>query len=92
MQTAAGTYNDKVVRQFAIATVLWGVVGMALAMLLAALYIPWVVGLLRFAPLPAHELAAACGLGVLSVVWFEAIKGLQRRQGRPARAVQADHS
>ena len=59
-------------------TMLWVVVGMAMAMLMAALYVPWVVGLLRFAPLPVHELAAACGLGVLSVVWFEAIKWMLR--------------
>jgi len=28
MQAITGTYNDKVVRQFAVATVLWGIVGM----------------------------------------------------------------
>ena len=58
---------------------LWGVVGLAWMLLLAALYIPWAVGVLRFAPLPAHELAAACGLGLLSVLWFEGIKWARRR-------------
>ncbi|MEO8297469.1 MAG: cation-translocating P-type ATPase C-terminal domain-containing protein [Burkholderiales bacterium] len=58
---------------------LWGVVGSAWLLLLAALYIPWAVDVLRFAPLPAHELAAACGLGLLSVVWFEGIKWVRRR-------------
>jgi Ca2+-transporting ATPase len=58
---------------------LWGVVGSACLLLLAALYIPWAVDVLRFAPLPAHELAAACGLGLLSVVWFEGIKWVRRR-------------
>ena len=58
---------------------LWGVVGLALALLLAALYVPWAVGVLRFAPLPAPELAAACGLGLLSVLWFEGIKWARRR-------------
>jgi P-type Ca2+ transporter type 2C len=62
---------------------LWVVVGLALALLLAALYVPWAVGVLRFAPLPAHELAAACGLGLLSVVWFEGIKWARRRTGKP---------
>ena len=62
---------------------LWVVVGLALALLLAALYIPWAVGVLRFAPLPAHELAAACALGLLSVVWFEGIKWLRRRSRKP---------
>ncbi len=60
-------------------TTLWVVVGLAFALLLAALYVPWAVGVLRFAPLPAHELAAACGLGLLSVVWFEGIKWARRR-------------
>jgi Ca2+-transporting ATPase len=57
---------------------LWAVIGLALALLLAALYIPWAVSVLRFAPLPAHELAAACGLGLLSVGWFEGIKWARR--------------
>jgi P-type Ca2+ transporter type 2C len=57
---------------------LWVVLGLALALLLAALYVPWAVGVLRFAPLPAHELAAAGGLGLLSVLWFEGIKWARR--------------
>lgn len=57
---------------------LWTVVGLAFALLLAALYLPWAVRMLHFAPLPAHELAAACGLGVLSVVWFEGLKWVRR--------------
>ncbi len=64
---------------------LWAVVGLALGLLLAALYLPWAVGVLRFAPLPAHALAAAGALGLLSVVWIEAIKW-RRRQHRPAQA------
>ncbi len=58
---------------------LWLVIGLALVLLLAALYLPWAVGVLRFAPLPAHELASACALGLLSVLWFEGIKWLRRR-------------
>ncbi len=53
---------------------LWIVIGLAFALLLGALYVPWAVSVLRFAPLPALELAAACGLGLLSIVWFEGIK------------------
>jgi len=62
---------------------LWVVVGLAWALLLAALYIPWAVSVLRFAPLPLHELAAACGLGLLSMVWFEGIKWARRRTRKP---------
>jgi Ca2+-transporting ATPase len=58
---------------------LWAVVAFALALLLAALYLPWAVGVLRFAPLPAHELAAAAALGLLSVVWVEGLKWARRR-------------
>jgi Ca2+-transporting ATPase len=57
---------------------LWIVVSLAFALLLSALYIPWAVGVLRFAPLPPHELAAACGLGLMSVLWFEGIKWARR--------------
>jgi Ca2+-transporting ATPase len=48
-------------------------------LLLMALYISWAVEVLRFAPLSVHELAAACGLGLLSVLWFEGIKWVRRR-------------
>ncbi|MFC3813360.1 cytochrome-c oxidase, cbb3-type subunit I [Lysobacter sp. GCM10012299] len=41
MQAVAETYNDKIVRQFAAVTVLWGIVGMAVGVLIAAqLYWP----------------------------------------------------
>jgi len=57
---------------------LWVVVGLALTLLLGTLYLPWVVGVLRFAPLPAHELATACALGLLSALWFEGVKWARR--------------
>ncbi len=60
---------------------LWIVVGLAFALLLAALYVPWAVSVLRFALLPAIELAAACGLGLLSIAWFEGIKWARGAQG-----------
>ena len=41
MQSVRGTYNDKVVRQFAVMTVVWGIVGMAVGVFIAAqLYWP----------------------------------------------------
>ncbi|MBE0547222.1 MAG: cation transporting ATPase C-terminal domain-containing protein, partial [Rubrivivax sp.] len=63
---------------------LWVVVGLALALLAAALYLPWAVGVLRFAPLPAHELAAAGALGLLGVLWFEGVKWARRSSGDAA--------
>ncbi len=62
--------------------ILWLVIGAALGLLVAALYVPAVTDLLRFAPLSPVGLAAAIGLGVLSVVWFEAVKWALRRRSR----------
>ncbi|MDE2395147.1 MAG: cation-translocating P-type ATPase [Burkholderiales bacterium] len=59
--------------------ILWLVVVLAFGMLLAALYLPWAAGVLRFAPLSALELAAAAGLGLLGVAGFEGLKGLRRQ-------------
>src|SRR5690606_21062975 len=40
-EAAAGTYNDKVVHQFVVATMFWGIIGMAVGVLIAAqLYWP----------------------------------------------------
>ena len=69
---------------------LWVVVGLAFGLLLLALYLPWSVRVLRFAPLPAHELGAAAALGLLGVVWIEGVKWVLRRRqasgdGPPAR-------
>ncbi len=60
--------------------ILWWVIGGAVALLMAALYSPWAVQVLRFAPLPAPALAGAFALGLLSVVWFEALKAVLRRR------------
>jgi Ca2+-transporting ATPase len=57
---------------------LWVVAGLAMALLVGALYIPWAVGMLHFAPLSARELGAAFALGVLSVLWFEGVKWARR--------------
>ena len=68
----SGYYNDKVVRQFTIATVVWGIVGMAVGVLIAAqLYwptigegIPWLsYGRLR--PLHTNGVIFAFGVSAL---------------------------
>jgi P-type Ca2+ transporter type 2C len=58
---------------------LWVVCGVALVLTLLAMYLPWLQRLFAFAPVPATGLAAAVGLGLLCMVWFEALK-LWRRQ------------
>ena len=60
---------------------LWILIGIAFALLLLSVYVPWAAGVLRFSPLPAHELAAACGLGLAGVLWFEAVKWGRRAAG-----------
>jgi Ca2+-transporting ATPase len=63
---------------------LWVLLGLGLALLLAALYLPCAAGVLRFAPLPALDLAAACGLGLLSLAWYEGVKWARRALHKPA--------
>jgi Ca2+-transporting ATPase len=60
---------------------LWIVTGVTLALLALALYQPWLSKLFFFTPLGAQDLAIAAGLGLSSLLWFEAIK-LARRLGR----------
>ena len=68
MQSVLGTYNDKVVRQFAVMTVVWGIVGMLVGVFIAAqLYwptlgegIPW-LGYGRLRPLHTNAVIFAFG-------------------------------
>ncbi len=61
--------------------ILWTVTGVTLGLLALALYLPFLAGIFRFAPLPPDELAAACALGLASVAWFQVLKFF-----RPAKA------
>ncbi len=54
--------------------ILWSVTGLTLSLLALALYLPTLASVFRFAPLPPAELAAALGLGLASVVWFQLLK------------------
>jgi Ca2+-transporting ATPase len=56
---------------------LWSVVAAALGLMLLALYVPWLAGLFKFDQLPAMYLAAAVGLGLASIAWFELVKPRQ---------------
>lgn len=60
-------------------SVLWAVTGATLALLVLALYQPFLANIFRFAPLSIAELASACGIGFSSVLWFELMKVLLRR-------------
>jgi Ca2+-transporting ATPase len=59
---------------------LWIVTGVALGFLALALYVPWLATLFRFEFLPLPYLGLALGLGLLSVIWFEAIKFSRRHK------------
>ena len=72
MQADSGTYNDKVVMQFTVATVFWGIVGMLVGVFIAAqLYwptlgegIPWLT-YSRLRPLHTNGMIFAFGGSVL---------------------------
>jgi Ca2+-transporting ATPase len=57
---------------------LWIVTGATLGFLALSLYLPWLAGVFRFAPLSLAELATAFGLALGSVSGLEAIKQLRR--------------
>lgn len=87
MQSMMGFYNDKVVRQFAIMTVVWGIVGMLVGVIIAAqLYwpslnfdIPWLsYGRLR----PLHTNAvifAFGGCGIFATSYYIVQRTCQAR-------------
>jgi Ca2+-transporting ATPase len=59
---------------------LWIVTSVALGFLALALYVPWLAALFRFEFLPLPYLGLALCLGLLSVIWFEAIKFSRRHK------------
>jgi Ca2+-transporting ATPase len=58
----------------------WWVSGLALGVLALVLYVPFLQNLFRFKPLDARELAMCMGAGIVSVMWFEILKALNRRR------------
>jgi len=66
---------------------LWIVSGVTLGFLALALYLPWLARLFFFAPLSALDLLTAVALGLVSVVWFEAIKFSRRLSNRSGTLV-----
>jgi hypothetical protein len=48
-------------------------------MITAMLYIPWVSGIVQTAPLDFEMLLYAIGFAILSTVWWEAVKFIQRK-------------
>jgi Ca2+-transporting ATPase len=61
---------------------LWVVAGLALGLLALAMYLPWLAQLFFFEALAPADLLLALVLGLLSVVWFEAVKFSRRRSAR----------
>jgi Ca2+-transporting ATPase len=53
---------------------LWVVTGLTLGILALTLYLPWLARLFFFGELAIGPLLGAFGLGLASVLWFEAIK------------------
>ena len=65
--------------------VLWMVTGAALGLLMLALYLPFLANVFRFAPISLSQLAAAIGIGITSVLWFEMLKLFRRVEKNNAR-------
>jgi len=63
---------------------LWWITGGTLTALGAAIYLPPVADLFRFAPLAASDLAIAAATGVVGVLWYEAYKRLMPRRAAVA--------
>ena len=58
---------------------LWWITLGALAALAAAIYVPHVAGIFRFAAIPARHLVVAAAAGLAGVLWYEAYKLLRPR-------------
>jgi len=65
---------------------LWWVLGGAAVFLGVALYVPWLRDLFKFESLHGADLAICLGAGVLSILWFEGLKVVNRYRGRKAAA------
>ena len=65
---------------------LWWVLGGAAAFLGLVLYVPFLRRLFHFANLHAIDLAICLAAGVVSILWFEALKLLGGRRGFPSPA------
>ena len=59
---------------------MWWVAGGALAFLGLALYVPFLQALFHFSTLHPNDIALCVGAGAASMVWFEALKAVQRRR------------
>ena len=59
----------------------WVLLG-AVTLLTLALAVPWLQRMFHFAPLHASDLALSIGGGLVCVLWFEAVKAVQRRAMR----------
>ncbi len=62
---------------------LWVVAGLALGLLGVALYVPWVARMFRFGELSPGFLGTALVIGLISVIWFEAVKLIRRQRHHP---------
>jgi Ca2+-transporting ATPase len=57
----------------------WWVIGGALAFLALVVYVPVLQTAFHFAPLHGTDVAIAMSAGVMSILWFEAVKAFRRK-------------
>jgi Ca2+-transporting ATPase len=63
-------------------TALWCVVIIALSLLALVLYVPFLQALFSFSSLHTRDLAICLAGGLISVLWFEAFKVVERRKAK----------
>jgi len=61
---------------------LWWITAGTVGALAAAIYIPLISELFRFAPLSAGHAALAAAAGIAGVLWYESYKALRPRDAR----------
>ena len=65
-------------------TAFWAILGGALAVLAAVLYVPGLRDLFHFATLHPNDLGICLGAGGATILWFEGLKILRRLRRRAA--------
>jgi P-type Ca2+ transporter type 2C len=61
---------------------LWAVVAAALTALMAVIYVPFLRKLFHFSVLSVEDIAITLFGGIISLLWFEGLKALNRKGGK----------
>jgi Ca2+-transporting ATPase len=67
-------------------TALFTIFAATLLLLGLVIYVPFLSDLFHFGPMHLNDLAISIGAGFASILWFEAVKAISRRQGKRVAA------